>query len=127
MWIEYDLKFKGEVWEKGLFNTDHLKSIQVERHGGGYGRAIELYYDGHDTKCVFITDDDEVFNQVYDALKRALASTPADIKDIGYIRPLQRPFFNDETTLIPSAYQGEELPGAACCSVHAGDTEECKD
>lgn len=109
MWIEYDLKFKGEVWEQGIFNSDSVKSIQVERHGGGYGRAIEMYYDGRDTKCVFITDDEEVFNKVYDALKNALAGRPAVIEGIGYIRPLQRPFFSDETTLIPSAYQGEPI------------------
>jgi len=109
MWIEYDLKFKGEVWEKGIFNAESVKSIQVEQHGGGYGRAIEMYYDGRDTKCIFICDDEATFDKVYDALKKALASGVGIIPDIGYIRPLQRPFFNDETTLIPSAYQGEPI------------------
>lgn len=106
MWIEYDLKFEGEVWEKGLFNSTHVKSVQVERHGGGYGRAIELYYDGHDTKCIFIINNDEIFEKVWMALLNALAGVPSSVAGIGYIRPLQRPFL-DDTTLIPSAYTGE--------------------
>lgn len=100
MWIEYDLKFKGEVWEKGIFNDELIKSIQVEAHGGGYGRSIEMYYEGYEAKCIFICNDIETFDKVYDALKKALASEVGMIEGIGYIRPIQRPFFYDETALI---------------------------
>jgi hypothetical protein len=109
MWIEYDLKFKGEVHERGIFNSEHVKFFEIQQHGGGYGKAIELYYDGHDTKCIFIVDDDELINKVWQAIKTALACHPCEIPGVGFIRPLQRPFFNDETTLIPSAYEGEPL------------------
>lgn len=108
MWIEYDLKFKGEVHEQGIFNTEHVKFIEIQPHGGGYGKSIEMYYDGNDTKCIFIINDEELLKKVWDGLKKALASGRADIPDVGFIRPLERPFFNDETTLIPSAYEGIE-------------------
>lgn len=49
MWIEYELNFKGEVREKGMFNSDHIKWIQIEQHGGGHGQALEMYYDGYDS------------------------------------------------------------------------------
>ena len=106
MWIEYELNFKGDVSEKGMFNSDHIKWIQIEQHGGGYGEAIELYYDGHITKCIFIINDKELLARVWLALLHALAGVASSVTGIGFIRPLQRPF-NDTTTLIPSAYTGE--------------------
>ena len=112
MWIEYDLRFENEVKEIGLFNSAHVKSIQVEQHGGGYGKAIELYYDGHDAKCIFIINDEDIFSKVWIALLNALAGVPSSVAGIGFIRPLQRPFGN-ASTLIPSAYPGMPLGGGS--------------
>lgn len=104
MWIEYDLRFEKEVFEKGMFNTDQIKWIQVEQHGGGYGKAIEMYYDGYNTKCIFIINDDEILEKVWHALQNAIAGVPSCIAGIGFIRPVQRPF-DESKTLIPSAYE----------------------
>jgi hypothetical protein len=107
MWIEYNLRFKEETYERGFFNSEHVKSIQIEQHGGGYGKAIELYYDGHDAKCIFIVDDEELLEKVWIALQHAISGVASSIAGVGFIRPVQRPFLND-TTLIPSAYEGKE-------------------
>jgi hypothetical protein len=109
MWIEYELNFKGEVREKGMFNSEHIKWIQIEQHGGGYGQSLEMYYDGYDSKCVFIADDKDAVEKVWHALHNAIAGFPSTIAGIGYIRPVQRPFFAD-STLIPSAYTAEDDP-----------------
>ena len=85
MWIEYELNFKGEVREKGMFNSDHIKWIQIEQHGGGYGQALEMYYDGYDSKCVFIADDKDAVAKVWIALQNALAGVPSSVTGIGFI------------------------------------------
>ena len=113
MWIEYELNFKGEVREKGMFNSEHIKWIQIEQHGGGYGEALEVYYDGYESKCVFIADDKDAVAKVWIALQNAIAGVPSSVTGIGFIRPVQRPFLND-STLIPSAYDGE-LPTKPLC------------
>ena len=107
MWIEYDLKFEGEVCEKGMFNSEHVKFFEIQQHGGGYGKAIEMFYDGHDTKCIFIINNEELMEKVWLALQHALSGVPSCIAGLGFIRPLQRPF-NAQTTLIPSAYEGDD-------------------
>ena len=92
--------------KKGCLTADHIKWIQIEQHGGGYGEAIEVYYDGYESKCVFFADDKDALAKVWLALQNAIAGVPCSITDIGFIRPVQRPFL-DDSTLIPSAYDGE--------------------
>ena len=104
MWIEYELNFKA-VREKGMFNSQHTKWIQIKQRKGE-GQAIEIYYDGQDSKCLFIADNNDAIAEVWFALQNAMVGVPTSITNIGFIRPLQRPFLND-STLLPSAYDGE--------------------
>lgn len=102
MMIEYDLRLENEVFERGIMNAEYIKWVQVQQHGGGYGKAIEVYYDGYETKSVFICADDELFEKVYDAFKKALVGTPAEIEGIGFIKPLFRPaYWGENHSTIP--------------------------
>jgi hypothetical protein len=100
MWIEYELNFKAEVREKGMFNSDYVKWIQIEPHGGGYGEAIQMHYDGYESKCIFIIDDRDTLDRVWIALQNAIAGIPSSVPGIGFIRPIQRPFRNDSTYIL---------------------------
>lgn len=91
MWIEYELNFKGGVREKGMFNSNQIKWIQIEQHGGGFGRAIEMYYDGCDSKCIFIADDEDMVDKVWIALQNAISGVCSSIGDIGFICPVETP------------------------------------
>ncbi len=102
MFIEYDLRLNKEVYERGVINAEFIKWVEVAQHGGGYGKAIEVYYDGYETKSIFIYPDEETFEKVYEAFKKALVGQKAEIEGIGFIKPLFRePYWGADHAAIP--------------------------
>ncbi len=103
MWIEYEIKCANGHKYKGCVNSDKLKWF-------GFREKFKFHieYDD-DTDDWFYFDYEEDVELVIEAFKKAIMGNCGTIKDIGYIRPFRHPFFNDETTLSPSAYQGEPI------------------
>lgn len=102
MFIEYDLRLEKEVYERGIINAEYVKWVQVQRHGGGYGKAIEVYYDGYETKSIFICNDEVLFEKVYGAFKKALTGGDGEIEGIGFVKPLHRaPYWGADHVAIP--------------------------
>jgi len=95
MWIEYDFCFKNEmggreIEERGMMNCDHISSIEIERHGGGYGKAVEVYYHNrYESKNIFILDNEELLSVLWNALIDALKGKETVFADdCGFVRPL---------------------------------------
>lgn len=99
MFIEYEIYVKNERHERGVFNTDYVMSVEIEQHGGGYGKAINiLYANRHEVSCIFILDNDDLLNKVYFALINSLRGhyTRFDgIELTGHIKPVFNPHQSD--------------------------------
>jgi hypothetical protein len=89
MFIQYEVIIKDEKHEQGIINLDHVTSVQIEQHGGGYGKEISIYYlnkyEGH---CIFILDDEEKLDVVYNSLCMAIRGIKVDMPGIGFFYPL---------------------------------------
>jgi hypothetical protein len=93
IFIEYKVFIPKERDEQGIINSKYIMSIEIEQHGGGYGKAITIYYhNSYEGKCIFILDNEVLLNKVYRALSNSLIgiTTRFDENELtGYIRPLK--------------------------------------
>lgn len=106
MFIEINLRAKvGDVTQKWefLFNSDKLTLIVLNLHNC----SLLMELNNH---TLFEFENQEDTQNVYEAFKCALTGIKNKElrEDLGYVRPVPRPFM-DDTTLIPSAYEGDEL------------------
>lgn len=92
MFIQYEILVQHEKDERGIINLNHISSIEIEQHGGGYGWAINLFYiNKHESKCIFILNDKDLLSIVYDGIIKAIKGqkTIFDHEKVkGFIIPL---------------------------------------
>jgi hypothetical protein len=89
MFLQYEIIIKNEREERGIINLEHVTSIQIEQHGGGYGKAIVIYYlNQYEGQCIFILNDEAKLNAVYEALCNSITGNYISILGIGFFRPI---------------------------------------
>lgn len=95
MLIEYDLLLDEESRRRGIINAEFVRWVQVD-----YPKSIVVYYDGTETKIIFMSSDDAQIEKAYEGFKLALAGMEADLGSLGFIKPVRRPAYWGENDVV---------------------------
>lgn len=88
MWIEYCFNLEGKNTFQGVINFDDVKFIEWSPDAEGKAFAIELYFKTAGTFTLFLDENREIMEDVWHALKNAIAGYDNILENIGYIRPI---------------------------------------
>jgi hypothetical protein len=100
MWIEYYLETCCGNIEAGTFNADRMIWF-------GCTTALEFKIHFDDKTLNFNFESGEMVLEAIKALKTAICFQQRKLPGNSYIRAMTR-IFSEDTTLIPSAYQGSD-------------------
>lgn len=107
MFIELKIKTKHSDnfgYSEFIFNSEAVVALITSKE------RCSIHIEFSNGNAVFEFDNLEDTENVYEAFRCALTGmkTKELREGLGFVRPVMRPFMN-ESALIPSAYQGDEL------------------
>ena len=65
MFICYKIDLENDCLYRGIINSDHITHIEIEEHGGGYGKAITVNLLGEPDVCIFMGNNEKIFERIY--------------------------------------------------------------